>query len=77
MRSSKSFFYYWSRSLCLLSSFSSHYMYCSMITASIKFNKKNEPRKMRHTQKTAGTIGAVYYFYRLYRITDQLSSVII
>ena len=48
-----------------------------MTTASIKFNRKNAPRKIKTAQKIAGKIGAATYFYRLYMIVCQLSSVII
>ena len=52
-------------------------MYASMITASIKLSMKKEPIKTRETQKRVGRNGDFTWRCKLYRITVQLSRVII
>lgn len=46
-----------------------------MITASIRFNKKKDPRKIRIVQYSAGRAGDEFCFIKLYTMTVQLSSV--
>jgi len=51
-------------------------MYDSMITASMRLSRKNEPRKISVMQKTAGII-VMLVPHRLYRIVVQESRVMI
>ena len=48
-----------------------------MMTASIRFSRKNEPRKIIIMQKVAGKIAFSNVSIKLYKMIDQESRVII